>query len=377
MTQGRELAVGSTVIAAILVVVVGTLWLQGTNWGRGATYVEVLVLDVGQLTAGNPVKLRGVSIGRVASITVDPGGDVVRLGLEVEGAFDLGNPVSAGVIIAPQSLFGDWQAEIVRRARFPQFDYFDVPATDQGRDTLVIGGYAIPDISRLTAAADEISQNLSVLTGRFDRAFDEQTVDQFRSVIANLAVVSSEARDLISQQASTIEEVSADVARAAEQISQATAQANATFRGGRRNPPSRRRGFHSSERANRFRQYRPHRRSGEPIGSGPRPDRGQGGFDVRQRSTPHLPDGIGAGGVGTPAGGLHAGGARRERDGATRLASRRHQGQSTALRAPLDLLTGEFRTELDQLPLRRLPRLSAQRAVREERSAGGVKLSQP
>ena len=230
MTQGRELAVGSTIIAAILVVVVGTLWLQGTNWGRGATYVEVLVLDVGQLTAGNPVKLRGVSIGSVASITVDPGEDVVRLGLEVEGAFDLGNAVSAGVIIAPQSLFGDWQAEIVRRARFPQFDYFDVPAADQARDTLVIGGYAIPDISRLTAAADEISQNLSVLTGRFDRAFDEQTVDQFRSVIANLAVVSSEARDLITQQASTITEVSADVARAADEISQASAQANTTFR---------------------------------------------------------------------------------------------------------------------------------------------------
>jgi phospholipid/cholesterol/gamma-HCH transport system substrate-binding protein len=189
----------------------------------------VLVLDVGQLTAGNPVKLRGVSIGRVANITVDPGGDVVRLGLEVEGAFDLGNAVSAGVIIAPQSLFGDWQAEIVRRARFPQFDYFDVPAADQGRDTLVIGGYAIPDISRLTAAADEISQNLSVLTGRFDRAFDEETVDQFRSVIANLSVVSSEARDLISQQASTMEDVSADVARAAGEIRQASAQANATL----------------------------------------------------------------------------------------------------------------------------------------------------
>ena len=230
MTQGRELTVGSTVIAAILVVVVGTLWLQGTNWGRRATYVEVLVLEVGQLTAGNPVKLRGVSIGSVASITVDPGGDVVRLGLEVEGAFDLGNAVTAGVIIAPQSLFGDWQAEIVRRARFPQFEYYDVPAADQGRDTLVIGGYAIPDISRLTAAAEEVSQNLRVLTGRFDRAFDEQTVDQFRSVIANLAVVSSEARDLISQQASTIEDVSADVARAAAEISQASAQANATFR---------------------------------------------------------------------------------------------------------------------------------------------------
>jgi phospholipid/cholesterol/gamma-HCH transport system substrate-binding protein len=133
--------------------------------------VEALVLDVGQLAVGNPVRLRGVS----------------------------------------------------------QFDYFDVPAADQSRDTLVIGGYAIPDISRLTAAADEISQNLSVLTGRFDRAFDEQTVDQFRSVIANLAVVSSEARDLISEQASTVEDVSADIARAAGEISQASAQANATF----------------------------------------------------------------------------------------------------------------------------------------------------
>jgi phospholipid/cholesterol/gamma-HCH transport system substrate-binding protein len=230
MTQGRELVVGSTVIAAILVSAVGTLWLRGTNWGREATYVEVLVLDVGQLTTGNPVKLRGVSIGNVASITVDPGGDVVRLGLEVEGAFDLGNAVSAGVIIAPQSLFGGWQAEIVRRARFPQFDYFDVPAADQGRDTLVIGGYAIPDISRLTAAADEISQNLSVLTDRFDRTFNEQTVDQLRSVIANLEVVSSEIRNLITQQASTFADVSADVARAADEISQASAQANTTFR---------------------------------------------------------------------------------------------------------------------------------------------------
>lgn len=230
MTQGRELVVGSTIIVAILVIAVGTLWLQGTNWGRKATYVEVLVLDVGQLTTGNPVRLRGVSIGSVASITVDPGGDVVRLGLEVEGGFDLGDPVSAGVIIAPQSLFGDWQAEIVRRARFPQFDYFDIPAVDQSRDTLVIGGYAIPDISRLTAAADEISQNLSVLTDRFDRAFNEQTVDQLLTVIANLEVVSSEIRNLITQQASTFEDVSADVARAADEISQASAQANTTFR---------------------------------------------------------------------------------------------------------------------------------------------------
>lgn len=227
--QGRELAVGSAILAAAVVVVVGTLWLQGTNWGRIATYVEVLVRDVGQLAEGNPVKLRGVPIGRVSGITVEPGSEVVRVGMDMDGDFSITDAAGAGVIIAPQSLFGDWQAEIVTRARFPQFDYYNVPSADQNRDTLVLGGYAIPDISRLTAAADEISQNLSVLTDRFDRTFNEQTVDQLRSVIANLEVVSSEIRNLITQQASTFAAVSADVARAANEISQASAQANTTF----------------------------------------------------------------------------------------------------------------------------------------------------
>ena len=46
----------------------------------------------------------------------------------------------------------DWQAEIVTRSRFPQFDYYAVQPGDQHADTVVLGGYAIPDISRLTAA---------------------------------------------------------------------------------------------------------------------------------------------------------------------------------------------------------------------------------
>ena len=229
MKQGNELVVGTVIIAAVVVLVAGTLWLQGTNFGQRITPLYVLVREVGQLAEGNSVKLRGVQIGRVASIAVEPGGNLVRIVIEMQGDFDIEDPSDAGVIIAPESLFGDWQAEIVSRRGFSQFDYVDVPPSAQTGDTLVLGGYAIPDISRLTAAADEISQNLSRLTDRFDRAFTEETADQLRSAIGNIEGISADIRELITQQASTFAVVSADVASAANEISRASTQARVTL----------------------------------------------------------------------------------------------------------------------------------------------------
>ncbi len=227
MTQGRELVVGSVILAALVVVVVGTLWLQGTNFGRPSTRVEVLVRNVGQLTEGNAVKFRGVSIGRVAEIVVEPGGGAVRVVMDVAG--DAAFSDDAAVLIAPESLFGDWQAEIITRAGAPEFVFLDVPLADQTRDTLVLGGYAIPDISRLTAAADQISRNLARLTDRFDRAFTEETADQLRVAIGNLEAISTDIRVLISQQATTFAEVSAEVQRATEEIAASATQARATL----------------------------------------------------------------------------------------------------------------------------------------------------
>jgi phospholipid/cholesterol/gamma-HCH transport system substrate-binding protein len=149
--------------------------------------------------------------------------------MEIEGDFEIDDPNAVGVIIAPESLFGDWQAEIVDRARFQEFDYYEVPHAEMGRDTLVLGGYAIPDISRLTAAADEISQNLSRLTDRFDRAFTEETADQIRQAIADIGGMSTQIRVLIEQQAATFQDVSGDVARAATEISAASTQARVTL----------------------------------------------------------------------------------------------------------------------------------------------------
>jgi ABC-type transporter Mla subunit MlaD len=168
---------------------------------------------VGQLTNGNPVVFRGVPLGRVATIGVDPSGAFVRVGLEIEGEITLEDDSQA--IVAPQSLFGDWQLEIVSRARFPRFDYYEVPPGFREGDVRVLGGYALPDISRLTAAADEISDNLAVLTDRFDRAFNEETADALANGIRNIEQMSDDIGNLIQQQAAAFERVSVQVERAA------------------------------------------------------------------------------------------------------------------------------------------------------------------
>lgn len=227
MTHGKELLVGAVIILAVVVTAAGILFLQGTNWGRTTTYVEALVRDVGQLNTGNSVKFRGVQIGRVSSIRVEPGGDAVRVGLELEGEVAIDE--DAGVVIAPESMFGDWQAEIVTKSRFPRYDYFEVPRTEVARDTTVLGGYALPDLTRLTAAADAISENVEALTDRFDRTFNEETAENLALAISNLQQISSDMRDLVARASTSFDRMSGDVEATAAEVSTAAAQARETL----------------------------------------------------------------------------------------------------------------------------------------------------
>jgi phospholipid/cholesterol/gamma-HCH transport system substrate-binding protein len=219
--------VGTVISAALIVGLVGTLWLQGVNWGRPVTVVEVWVRTASGLMKGNPVVFRGVPIGRVADLTLDPSGGFVRISVELQGAVQIQDD-SRG-LLAPQSFFGDWQLEIISLSRLPRVDYYEVPAGYQENGVRVIGGYAMPDISELTLVAAEISENIAVLTDRFDRAFSEETAEALSQVVHNVEQLSVEINDMIQQQAATFERVSTDVERAANELGQAAAAGRTTL----------------------------------------------------------------------------------------------------------------------------------------------------
>lgn len=230
MKGGRELVVGSVVLAGLAVAVVGSLWLSGSGFGSLNIPLDVIVRDIGQLREGNSVKYRGVPLGRVRGFDVAEGGEAVLVHLSLDE--QLGLPDDAVALVAPESLFGEWQVEIVSEARFPGFDYLQVdsvsgPVAQEG--VRLIGGYTIPDISRLTATANEISENLAVLSQRVEEAFTEDTAEDLRQAIVNLRTISATLRDFTSEQAGSFTEVTEEIRTAAREISAAAGAGRATL----------------------------------------------------------------------------------------------------------------------------------------------------
>lgn len=228
MSRSREILVGTVILLGAAVAVAGSLWLTGSGFGLPSVPVDVLVADVGQLREGNQVKFRGVSIGRVSSFEVNPDGEVIRILLLLDQELPEIEDIAA--VVAAESLFGEWQVEIVSKARFPSFAYVEVPPGTSGPEgQLVIGGFALPDITRLTAAANEISNNLAVLTNRIDRAFNDSSAENVSRTIENIESLSSDLSLLARRSAETFEEIEGEVRQASEDISAAASVARSAL----------------------------------------------------------------------------------------------------------------------------------------------------
>jgi len=229
--RGREFLVGLVIIVSVTVAVIGTLWLQGRTFGPVRT-AAVLTESVGQLAEGNAVTYRGVRIGQVQAIGVLDDGSGVEVVLLLREAVQL--PGDPAVVFGPESLFGDWQAEIVSRASYPSFPFFEVPVGFAAPDTegavsRPLGGYALPELSRLTASAEEIATNLESLTNRFELAFNEETASSLATAIANIQAITEEVRELVAQQGRVASSITANADTALSEIELAAGAARRTF----------------------------------------------------------------------------------------------------------------------------------------------------
>jgi phospholipid/cholesterol/gamma-HCH transport system substrate-binding protein len=228
VSRSKELLVGTVILLGTAVAVAGALWLSGGGFGLPTVPVDVLVADVGQLREGNQVKFRGVSVGRVSSFDVEPDGQGVRIHLLLDR--ELPQIEDPGAVVAPESLFGEWQVEIVSMSRFPRFSYFEVPEGARvPSGGVLMGGYALPDITRLTAAANDISQTLAVLTERVDRAFNDTTAQQVQRTFENIERLSEDLSILARRSSETFEEIEGEVRRATTDIGAAAAVARNTL----------------------------------------------------------------------------------------------------------------------------------------------------
>ena len=221
MSKAGEAIVGVVILGALALTVAGTLWLQGTRFGQYRETLEVVSVQVGQIAPGNSVKYRGVEVGRVGAVTVEPSGELVRIDLLLEQPVAL--PDDPVVILSPQSLFGDWEAEIQSRDGLPYGDYPVPPVPG------VLPGFALPDISELTVMADRIAANLATLTDRLGVAFSAETAERISSLVANVEDVTTSLSELVRQQAVSFTEVTDGVQAATDEVASAADQVRGTF----------------------------------------------------------------------------------------------------------------------------------------------------
>ncbi len=171
---------------------------------------------MGQLRPGSPVAYRGVNVGRVTEIELAREGTGVFVTMHVSPDLEL--PPDVGVVLSPQSLFGDWQASIVSQRGTPDLEYTRVIARPD-----VVPGATLPDISELTAVAARIAGDIETFSDRFQLAFTDETAIKVRQIVENVQEMSAQLSGFVDQQTRTFNQVAGNVVVATENIRTATA----------------------------------------------------------------------------------------------------------------------------------------------------------
>lgn len=220
MEHRREIMVGFVVVLGIAVAVVGSMWLKD-GFNRGQMQLRTASTSVGALVPGAVVKFRGVTVGRVENIEVLPSGDAVMIGMRVRP--ELVIPDNAGVLLAPESMFGEWQAEILDRTESALPAFLEYP--EEG----VLPGAVLPDFSRLTATFDQIARNLTTISDRVEVAFTQETALNLKGVIDNMRVVSDLLSEIIEQQTERFATLADGVDASAQELGDAARAARHSF----------------------------------------------------------------------------------------------------------------------------------------------------
>lgn len=201
----REFVVGLFAVAAVAATLFALLTFTDASMFRGRYRLTTVVADAGGLRRGDPVRMRGVNVGRVRRFTIGPGGVVVQLDIERE----FGIPAGSRVVLRSAGLMEGMVAQIV-----PGPGPEPVPAGTRLAGSSGVGFAAAAE--SLGGRADTILAQLQEITAQPNVDAVGATAAQLRQLTAALlATVQREQGDLVA--------ITGSLRRASAELERATA----------------------------------------------------------------------------------------------------------------------------------------------------------
>lgn len=224
MKRSNEFAVGLTALVALGIVVVGAVLLGQLRIGRGDDVRTARFRSVGGLGPGASVTLRGVKIGRVATIRV-AADDWVEVDFRLKPDQKL--PTRPAAIAAPATLFGEWRVTILS---------FDEAGADQSVapqliEAAALGGdvwpgATLPDIGEITQQASRIAGDIGVITNRIEGALDSNAVADVRASLRDLRATVVRFTQLANSQSDNLSRMANNLTRTSGSVDSASRSFN-------------------------------------------------------------------------------------------------------------------------------------------------------
>jgi phospholipid/cholesterol/gamma-HCH transport system substrate-binding protein len=156
MKTRDEVLVGLVVTAAIVVTVLGSLWLARGGLSKGYPLYAKFPWGAG-LKQGQPVLLVGVNVGYVDQVELRQNGTLITT-LRIQNDYQV--PVTSRATVVPNGIFGDMAVAVTPSRPDPR-------AFRPG-DTIPIGP-STPGIAQLTTKADSIARSINAVTSALER----------------------------------------------------------------------------------------------------------------------------------------------------------------------------------------------------------------
>jgi len=189
MNRRNEVSVGILITVAVIVLVLGTLWLA--RGGLKSGYPLYTRFQWGQnLKQGQPVLLAGVSVGHVADVNLRRDG-YLDVQLQIDDQYTV--PKGSTATVKPVGIFGDVAVSLTPPKPVPATNY-------SARDTVPPGAPGA-DIGEIMNRADSIAQSVSLLTRSIQTQLIEAgTLKDIHKTIANTTALSLQLQAVLAEQ---------------------------------------------------------------------------------------------------------------------------------------------------------------------------------